>query len=378
MKTTGGQNMIDSIFAPSFGNRPKYMVGRDTIKKQLQDSYTSSPGSKERATLILGQRGTGKTVLLLEAADIARQYNYIVASPTIVASGMCDRIVEKIQEAAKSYIKEARPKITSVNIELFGIGGGVGFETESATKSFGYKVSKLVAEINKIGKSVLILIDEVQANNEELRQLIIAYQEMVGEGLDVMLILAGLPMALSSLLNDKVLTFMNRANKIYLSPLPTGEIDSYFARAFDSLGIKLSAARRKEAAEKTQGSPYMMQLVGHYIVLYASDNGDVSEASFNDALETAKSYFLNDICKTTLDALSQKDQEFLLTAATVEKSNIGIEIAAVADNMNVSKQYAQNYRQRLIQSGIIEPAGRGLIRFAVPYLEDYLKQLQEA
>ena len=67
--------MIDSIFAPSFGNRPKYMVGRDTIQKQLQDSYTSSPGSKERATLILGQRGTGKTVLLLEAADIARQYN---------------------------------------------------------------------------------------------------------------------------------------------------------------------------------------------------------------------------------------------------------------------------------------------------------------
>ena len=51
----------------------------------------------------------------------------------------------------------------------------------------------------------------MQAANENLRQLVVAYQEMIGEGLDVSIVFAGLPAAISSMLNDHVLTFLNRA-----------------------------------------------------------------------------------------------------------------------------------------------------------------------
>ena len=64
--------MKDELFTPAFGNRPSRLVGRDDVLGSLVEGLSAKPGSKERATLILGQRGMGKTVLLWELADRAR------------------------------------------------------------------------------------------------------------------------------------------------------------------------------------------------------------------------------------------------------------------------------------------------------------------
>lgn len=52
-------------------------------------------------------------------------------------------------------------------------------------------------------------------------------------------------------------------------------------------------------------------------------------------------------------------------------------IADVAERMNVTYDYAQKYRKRLIDGGIIEPARRGSVRFAVPHLADHLRRTGE-
>ena len=88
--------MIDTIFSPAFGNKPGTLVGRDTVMKCLTEGLSVQPGNKERARLIIGQRGLGKTVLLLELADYAKKHNYIVASPTVVSNDMLERIIEKV------------------------------------------------------------------------------------------------------------------------------------------------------------------------------------------------------------------------------------------------------------------------------------------
>jgi len=46
----------------------------------------------------------------------------------------------------------------------------------------------------------------------------------------------------------------------------------------------------------------------------------------------------------------------------------------VAQRMGVSVDYAQKYRRRLIDSGVIRPAGRGKVAFAVPLLAAYLQR----
>ncbi len=59
---------IDTIFAPSFGNRPSQLVGREPQIGTMLAGLDSAPGSRERSIVMLGQRGSGKTVLLWELA----------------------------------------------------------------------------------------------------------------------------------------------------------------------------------------------------------------------------------------------------------------------------------------------------------------------
>ena len=61
--------MYDEVFSPSFGNRPSFLVGRSQLLSQLEQGLQSRPGSRERTVVVLGQRGSGKTVLLWELAD---------------------------------------------------------------------------------------------------------------------------------------------------------------------------------------------------------------------------------------------------------------------------------------------------------------------
>lgn len=365
--------LVDTIFSPSFGNRPSYLVGREETLASLESGLGSTPGSRERAVVILGQRGSGKTVLLWELADRAEKLGFVVATPTIASEDLLPRIVEKIQERGERYVSDgAGTSLTGGSIGALGFSVGLTFTREvEETKTTQFKLVQLVRKLTGVGRGTLILVDELQANSPEIRQLVTVYQEMVGEGLDVALVMAGLPAAVSATLNDRVLTFLNRARKVSLPPLPLGDIDAFFLEAFDRLGVRIDPEARRRAAEFTQGSPYMLQLVGHAITIRTSDSGQIGSSKLEEALTSAMSDFENDVCETTLVALSDKDVEFLGAMAQDKDAS---RVSDVAERMGVTVDYAQKYRKRLMDAGIIEAARRGFVRFAVPYLMSYLRR----
>lgn len=337
----------------------------------LMEGLHSLPGNKERARLIIGQRGLGKTVLLLELADYARKNDYIVASPTVVTGGMLDRIMEKLEKDGEKEFARSKAKITGGSVGLFGFSAGIQTEMkEEPKRSFAYRLSEFCEKANAIGKGVLILVDEVQANNAELKQLIIAYQEMVGEGRNIAVVFAGLPIAIAKTLNEHVLTFFNRAARLYLEPIDISEIEIYFRSSFEKLKLKVRDKWIRQAAEETGGSPYMMQLTGHYITVSASDEGELEKNAFVRALEYAKKEFVTDICETTLAPLSEKDMAFLKAMSSDDRESA---VKALADRLRVDAAYIQRYKTRLIQSGIIRQPRRGYVAYAVPYLQEYFQ-----
>ena len=172
--------MVDAFFSPAFGNKPRTLIGRDREMKCLTEGLHVSPGNKERAGLIIGQRGLGKTVLLLELADYARKHDYIVASPTVVASDMLDRILEKLYRDGRKVLPDKTNKVTGGTIGVLGFSAGTQTELPSEpARSFAYRLLEFCEEAGKAGKGVLILVDEVQSGSEELKKLVIAYQETV-------------------------------------------------------------------------------------------------------------------------------------------------------------------------------------------------------
>lgn len=365
--------MEDRIFSPSFGNRPVRLVGRQGVLDSLSGGLATRPGSRERATLLLGQRGSGKTVLLLEMGDRAREAGLAVAMPTIVSEDMPERIIEKLEGERGRILGRRMPQLAEAGVSGLGVSATVKVAQRPQATSFQGRLAPLVRELNEHGVEVLILVDEVQANSDPVRQLVIAYQELVGEGANIALGMAGLPAAISATLNDHVLTFLNRATKLRLPPIPTADIDAFYAQSFEELGVLIGPGLRYQAATSAQGSAYLLQLVGHYLTLRACEGRHLSENEVRESLELARDDFETDVCLTTLAALSEVDVRFLAAMAQDEDGKPS-RMSDVATHMGVTPDYAQKYRRRLLDAGVIEVAGRGLVRYAVPYLGDYLRR----
>ena len=361
--------MIDNVFVPSFGNKPKNLVGREAILNRLYNGINSVPGSREKAQLILGQRGLGKTVLLLMLAEEARKQGMIVASPTVVSGNMIDRIIEKLNDEGGKFI-DKKSKISGGNVSVLGFGAGIQVSEETSfPKSSEQRLVELCRLFNSKGHSVLLLVDEVQANQESLKQLIVTYQELVGEGADISLVMAGLPGSVSAVLNDHVLTFLNRASKLELEPLNLNDINIYYRKVFKELGIELTDKMIDDATSMTGGSPYLMQLIGHYITIAANDKGKLDKTDYQKSLDNALDDYKNDICQTSIAPLSDRDIEFLTAMAEDENES---EISEIAERLGCTSSFAQTYKRRLLQAGLIEQHRRGKVRFAVPYLAEYI------
>lgn len=366
----------DPIFSPAFGNRPSYFVGRDDVLRRFELGLQGNSGNRDRAMVLLGQRGSGKTVLLWELADRARKLGFVVATPTVVADGMLERVVEKIQDDGQRFEKDKTRHLSDGSVGALGFSVGLQFTREvQETKTFQYKLVQLARRLTEDGHGMLILVDELQANSPEVRQLVISYQELVGEGLDVALVMAGLPGAVSATLNDHVLTFLNRARKVELGPLSVGDVSAYFRHAFDQLGIRANDDACRAAAEATHGSPYMLQLVGHNVVLRVGEDRVVTPEVLQTAVADSREDFEIAVCETTMASLSEVDERFL--AAMVQGDTDESRVSDVAERMGVTYDYAQKYRKRLIDAGVIRASGRGKVAFSVPYLADYLRKRVE-
>ena len=181
--------------------------------------------------------------------------------------------------------------------------------------------------------------------------------------------MAGLPHAVSSVLNDTVLTFLNRAPRVELGLISTNLIRAYYERAFRTMGIGASDEMLDRAAMATRGFPYLMQLIGYYLIQY-TDKGESITAKIMDKAEKAALGDLNEnVFKPILNPLSDNDKVFLRAMARVGGTVTTAKLLAVLGRKGPA---IQTYRKRLIEGGVIESPRRGELVFAVPYLADYL------
>lgn len=296
-----------------------------------------------------------------------------MATPTSVREGLVWRLAEKLEDDAGRRVSERKAKVAGGSVGALGFSAGVQFSrVEEAVESNEARLARICRDLTERGTGALLLVDEIQASSPDVRNLVATYQELVGEGLDVAMALAGLPASVSGVLNDRVLTFLNRARKVELGALPRGEVDAFLASAFAKCGVEIEGGLRRKVVDEIQGAPYLMQLVGHYIVLYAADDGTVSQEQMAQAVATARDECLNDICSTTLAPLSATDVKYL---ASMAKLGDSCKSSAVAAEMGVSVDYAQQYRRRMLEAGIIQSPRQGIVEFATPLLADYLRNM---
>ena len=368
---TRNQSYLRSLFQPTFGNRPEQFIGRDGVIEQFMEGLREPVGSRNRCTLFLGQRGMGKTALLLELSDRAAKAGYVVARVT-AHEGMPKAIIEQFQLNGSSFFNDEKRKLTGVTAGALGFTFGLTF-SEAAERQYGFrsKMSLLCDKLAEKGKGALILIDEVRTS-AAMREVAAAYQELVGDRKNIAIAMAGLPHAISGVLNDSVLTFLNRASKVELGTISTNLIRAYYERAFKSVDLEASDEILDRSAQATRGFPYLMQLIGYYIIQYTEEGGTIDGAIIDKAEKAAMGDMDDNVFKPILSPLSDNDKIFLKAMA---RCGGIVTTAKLQTTLGKKGPAIQPYRKRLLEAGIIEAPRRGELVFAVPYLEDYLLQM---
>lgn len=166
--------------------------------------------------------------------------------------------------------------------------------------------------------------------------------------------MTGLYQNISLLENNKSLTFLYRAPKIYLDSLNMLAISNSYKEIFN-----INLLKSIKLAKFTCGYAYAYQLLGN--LLYNEEVKDLNEKIINkfDEIIYERAY------KIIYSELTKGEKEILLSSI---KSSINQDII---NDCNISKAQLSIYKRNLILKGILVN-NREKIEFALPRFKEFL------
>lgn len=364
---------MDNPFRPTFGASPRVWAGRDAVLEDFARAVDGAPGNPDRSILISGSRGIGKTVLLTELEDIAKQRGWLVLRAS--AREDIDRVLieSAIPEAVESLDQTTRRKVTGISIA--GIGSvSTRVESQEPSKRLTTQLRDLIDRLQDTG--VLITIDEIQdVSAEDLTQVAIAYQDLVRDDLPVAVAMASLTLGINDLLNLPGATFLRRARHYELGPLTLEDAEQALAGTAKEGGLEFPSAA--DAAAFSQGYPYLVQLTGY--LAWESAAGMGLDALDNRALEDAMPRAIDrlgtQVHQPALREVPHRQREYLEAMASIAlRTPDGVVATAeISEELGISATSLSDTRSKLIDRDLITPAGWGKVEFAQPYLGEYIR-----
>ncbi|MDR0594618.1 MAG: ATP-binding protein [Bifidobacteriaceae bacterium] len=362
-------------FTPTFGVDPPLLAGRDYEIGLVRRALGAAPGHPGRTVFITGPRGTGKTVLLNALEAVARQTGWQVISETVqpnLAEILTTASLPLALAAADPDGADSR--VTGVSASVLGIGGSV---TRQVSERYPVQPGlrqqlELLAHLLKNRHSgVFVALDEVHRSEiTELTPLFHAIQHCLRQGLPVAFAAAGLPSAIADLLNADVLTYLRRAERFTLGALPAPVIGPAILEPFARAGRSIEEPALDLAVGAVQGYPFLIQVVGFELWEAAAGSQSVGVEVAQTAVGRAQRTAGRLVHEPALRDLSAADRAFL--SAVARLSGETVRVSEVAAALGATRDHASKYRARLIAAQVIEAAGRGQIRFAIPFLREYL------
>jgi hypothetical protein len=361
-------------FTPTFGVSPPLLVGRAELLDDFAIALEDGPGAPGRVTLYTGARGAGKTVMLNAVEDLARQQGWRVIAETATPGFLRRLVSEQLPGLLREIDPDGRKaKLTGITAPM-GLGGASWrtHEAHLVVPALRTQMTAVCDLLATSGTGLLLTLDEVHHHQvDELRELASVLQHLVREERDVMFAGAGLPSAVSAVLNDEVLTFLRRADRHSLGSVSLDEVATAIQQPIARGGRTISGALARRAAEATGGYPFLIQLVGYHIVRQQPRHKAVSAADVTAGVIAAQRRLGSLVHEPAIADLSGVARTFLVAMAQDDGPSKMSDIAA---RLGVDANYASQYRRRLIATELIAPAGHGWVDFTMPYLRDYIRE----
>ena len=344
-------NVNSSLFTPDFGQSPHVLAGRDAMLGTLLDGLDLGPRDPRFTSVLIGHRGSGKTVILNEVEDQAASAGWIVLSTDATTPGIYDRLNEEMQAAAADSddlgpvrTDGAASTETEFRVGTAVLGWGRKVRTEMGDDwSMKRKLELLGRHAASRGSAVLITVDELQAGNrDELRRLSADLQMVTKrQELPVAFVGAGLPAMEFTVMRDPKMTFFHRCHDIPVELLDAQSAMSFYKQMIDDGGGTGASDAIALMAHESDGHPFKMQVIGENAWQIAGAPDKVIDLQSAElAIDAAESRMRARVYRPLWDSLGDRHKEILRLLAAhggaTARSTLGKSIDRSASSLSTA------------------------------------------
>ncbi len=383
---------IRNPFTPGAGCPPPAMVGRDEIMHEAHILLGRTLlGKPEKSMLLTGLRGVGKTVLLNQIENMARDQGY--KTILIEAQEGCPFAAKLIPplrnlfyeldrtEGRKEKIKRGllilRNFIGAVKLNYGDFGIDLdplpGIADTGDMEADLPELFLAVAEAAREKQTgVALFIDEIQLLNQaELAALILSMHKLQQKQAPLVLVGAGLP-TLPRLAGDA----KSYAERLFSYPiigrLNRQESRNALTKPAEQEGADFTIEATTAIYEQTEGYPYFLQEWGYQVWNQAKRPHMTLDDVDSAASQVTKRLDMN-FFRVRYERLTESEKRFMHAMAACGEKGL-CKSSDVADYLDMKASAITPTRANLIKKGMIYSPRHGLIDYSVPLFGEFLKR----
>lgn len=341
---------MNNPFTLSFGKKPLQYISRIAQTNEIIENFMAQEPPNQ-IYMLTGVRGSGKTVMMTSiAGEIKEDERWIVVelNPT-------RDLLQSL--AAKLYsLPEMHPHFIQAKLDFSALGLGVSLENAVPVMDIENAIERMLTEIQKRDKRLLITIDEV-VNCEYIRIFASSFQIFLRQNYPIFLLMTGLYENIYNLQNEDSLTFLYRAPKIVLEPLNYTAVRKKY---MDIFGLNMEKA--EEMTGLTGGYPFAFQVLGY--LLWENKNIKTIEEILPEYDQYLEEYVYGKIWSE----LSELDRKILVEMAVNREKKV----KKIRDGMGLKSEQFAVYRERLKRKGVLDTRKYGEVSFILPRFAEFV------
>lgn len=381
-------------YAPGAGSPPPELAGReDIINQALIALERIKLGRAEKSMLMVGLRGVGKTVLLVEIQKLAETKGYkvafIEAHESRQKKSLAEMLVphlrrilfdldrgERLSEKSKRALRVFKSFLNGIKFKMLDLEFYLDLDAETGTADSGdleVDLAELFASIGEAAKdrgtAVAIIIDELQYLSEtELSALIMAVHRVTQKSLPLIVIGAGLPQLLGKTGNSK-----SYAERLFGYPevgaLTESDAILALAEPAKQQNVRFAADALHQIYTITHGYPYFLQEWGYHTWNVAKTSPITAE-DVRTATDLAIHNLDSSFFRVRFNRLTPTEKKYV--RALAELGAKPQRSGDIAEKLGVSVNRVAPLRAQLIGKGMIYSPAHGETAFTVPLFEEFL------
>ena len=379
---------------PGAGSPPPQLAGR---RETLDDGRIAFQRIKSRrpsqSPILVGLRGVGKTVLMVELLKIAEKEDFHViyleahegkTLPELIAPEVRRVLfalskMENAKEKANKAIRVFKSFLSGIHIKYGDFDVGVSAELGAADSGdleadLPVLISAIGEAANSARKTIAIFIDELQYLSKiEFSALIMAMHRCNQRQFPVIFIGAGLPQVLSLAGNSK-----SYAERLFTYPEigALSEADARLAiiEPAKKQGVVIEEAAVNQILMLTERYPYYLQQWAYEAWNVATGN-TIKASDINTAHNQALSEFDSGFFKVRFERCTPSEKRYMRALAHLGEGTH--RSGDVAEILGLQSKSVAPTRGSLIKKGMIYSPAHGDTKFTVPLYSDYMKRVMQ-